>query len=349
MKVVHAIYSLITGGTENMLIDIVNQQCQYADVHLIIINDIVNDEYIKNIDKRVNIFRLNRIEGSKYQLLSSWIRIDKFLRSIKPDVIHCHNHNIIPFFLLWRKITCLTVHCLNIPTKYLKYYNKIFSISKAVQDDLIKRANIKSILIYNGILLDDFQRKNNYSEIELESFYIIQVGRLFYQTKGQDIAIRALSLLVKKYTNLHINLSFAGEGNDLEILQFLAKELNLENNITFLGNMKKDWISTNLSNYHLLIQPSREEGFGLTIIEGFASGIPVIASKAGGLYEILHILNSGISINPDSCDDLADAISMVIDAYVNNKIKDTDFLIKENSKLSLFDVKTTAKKYIDNY
>lgn len=103
MKILHAIYSFNTGGSETLLVDIINQQCKTESVSLLIVNDKFNQSLLETVDKRAGVFLIGRKEGNKLQLFTSSGKINAVLRKIRPDVIHCHDSNLFPFFAGWRK------------------------------------------------------------------------------------------------------------------------------------------------------------------------------------------------------------------------------------------------------
>ena len=66
MKMVHIIWALSIGGSESMLVDIVNEQSKTEKVYLIIIvNNIISESLLKNINKRVHIHKIGRTPGSR--------------------------------------------------------------------------------------------------------------------------------------------------------------------------------------------------------------------------------------------------------------------------------------------
>jgi glycosyltransferase involved in cell wall biosynthesis len=350
MKVIHVIFTFLTGGSETMLVDIVKQQCKEVSVSLIIINDKVNGELLDTIDKRVNIFPLKRKEGNKIQLLRIYFEINRIVNRINPDIIHCHDNKLFPFFIKWRKKLCLTVHNVNLSHSFLKYYSKVFVISTAVQKDIKKRTGIEARIVFNGIEIDRYISRINYDfNPEKDEFKLVQVSRLFPEQKGQHIAIRSMEYLKKQHPGINIKLYFVGDGDALPELEKLAIECNVREQLVFSGSVSRDWIKNNLQHYHLLIQPSLFEGFGLTIIEGFASGLPVIASDLDGPKEIIEHLNNGILVQPNDPIDLADKIRQIYESYLSNKLQESNFVIRDKSRLKIFDIQTTAKKYLSYY
>ena len=347
MKILHSIFSFNTGGAETMLVDIINQQCNTESISLLIVNDKLNKSLLETIDKRVDVFLIGRKESNKLQLFSTFWKIIAILNKIRPDVIHCHDNKLFPFFIGLRKKTYLTVHALNLSCWFLKCYKQVFAISQAVKDDLKKRANVNAKLVYNGIAIDEYQQRMDYTHRQI--FKIVQISRLDSQYKGQHIAIQAVAYLTEKYPDINFTLSFIGDGEDKDKLKTLAVENNIENGIIFLGQKSRLWIKNNLQEFDVLIQPSLNEGFGLTIIEGLAAGLPVIASNLDGPKEILDFLNVGLTIEAGNPNDLAEKILLVNKGFASGNLLNTNYLIKDKKRLDVFAIQTTAFNYIELY
>jgi glycosyltransferase involved in cell wall biosynthesis len=343
MKIIHAIFSFHVGGAETMLVDIINQQCKEASVVLIVVNSKINADLLSTIDERVSVFLLNREESSKFQLPAVFLQINRIVNTINPDVIHCHDNKLFPFFFRWKRKTCMTVHSVNLSTRFLKHYRKIFAISAAVQQNIKKLTGIDARIVHNGIEIIQYQSRLNYDyDPEKDEFKIIQISRLFPIQKGQQVAIKAMSLLKEQNPNLNIKMYFIGEGEALKELEEMTFKHNVQDRIVFKGVVNREWIKNNLHNYNVLIQPSLIEGFGITIIEGFACGLPVIASNLDGPREIIETLHSGLLVKPNDPADLADKINQVFHTYVNKTI-DNKYIVSDD--IFKFDISTTVKNY----
>ena len=350
MKIIHAIFSFHVGGAETMLTDILNRQCKEASVSLIIVNSKVDADLLNTIDQRVNIYLFNRKESDKFQLLSTFLKINQLVAKINPDVIHCHNNNLFPFFVIWRKKCCLTVHNTRLSTLFLKNYHIVFAISTSVQEDIRKRAGIFAPIVYNGIEIDQYKRRAIYEFCkEKDTFKIVQLSRLFPEQKGQHIAMQSICIL--KEQNLNVKLYLVGGGNSDELIRLkeLAIKYDIEDQIEFVGQVDRHWIKNNLKNYHLLIQPSLYEGFGITIIEAFACGLPVVASDLDGPKEICCLLNAGLLAKAGDPKDLAEKIFKVYQSYLSNTLEDNNYILENKNCMDIFDIHTTSKTYIDNY
>jgi glycosyltransferase involved in cell wall biosynthesis len=350
MNILHVIFNLTTGGAETMLIDILNHQSSQASVSLLIINDVVDINLLNTIDKRVNIYLINRKERNKLQLLTTFIKVNLLLNKQKPDIIHCHDNKLFPFFIFNTSKTVLTVHAMAQNTRFVKYFKDVFAISKSVKNDVDKRTGLQTKIIYNGIIINDYLKRNEYNFFhESEQFKIILLSRLCPTIKGQHIAIDALKLLKRDTLTINISITFVGCGNALNDLIEHAKQYKISDSVEFLGKVDRNWVKNNLHEYHLLIQPSLSEGFGLTVLEGFAAGLPVIASDIDGPREILTSLQAGLTVEPGNPQALANKIMTVYECYCAGNIENTNFINRDPSKLQQFDVTTTANNYLKEY
>ena len=221
-------------GKENLLVDISNIQCKKNDVHIWIINNYYDEKLLEKFNKKINVIKFNRKINSKS--LFPFLRMNLHLLKLKPDVVHTHDAYIIkifPFIPKSRFVT--TIHNTRLFENCLFAYKKIFVISEAVRNDLytcgLAKISEKVVTIYNGIEFPYIKKKNNF--IINNPLMIIQVGRLKMDQKGQDLSIKALSVLKKVGISFHFDI--VGTGPDLTLLKDLVHKYQLENEISFLG------------------------------------------------------------------------------------------------------------------
>ena len=69
----------------------------------------------------------------------------------------------------------------------------------------------------------------------------------------------------------------------------LTAELHAETYVRFLGKQTQDYVAAHLTDYDLFVQPSRWEGFGLTVAEAMAAGVPVLVSEGQGPAEVTPV------------------------------------------------------------
>jgi glycosyltransferase involved in cell wall biosynthesis len=350
MKILHAIYNLTTGGAETMLIDILNQQCRKASVSLIIVNDKVDENLLATIDKSVKVYIIGRQESRKMQLFTAFFKINRLLITLKPDAIHCHDNKLFPFFIRYRSKTFLTIHSVRLYDRFLKYYRRVFAISAAVKEDLKKRSGVDAQIVLNGIEIAEYQKRADYRYNPVSDiFKVVLLSRLFPQQKGQDIAIQAIAFMKERYPEVNITLTLVGDGEALSSLKAQSQQCNVDDRVVFAGQASRQWVKEHLKDYHLLIQPSRVEGFGLTVIEGFAAGLPVIASNLDGPKEIFDTLGIGLPTEIGNAEDLAEKIHDVYASYCSGNLLKTNYLPADQSHLKQFDIQTTAENYLKEY
>ena len=203
----------IQGGGRKQCWSIINEQVKTEQVWLIVVNDVVNNSLLEQFNKQVNVVLVGRKEGSRNP--APIIRLSWLFLLIRPDIIHCHHHSlirIIPF----RKKSVLTVHDVNIPVSDFKSFKKIFAISNTVKLDIEKRSDIKPIMIYNGIRVDEIRQKENY---EFDLYKIVQVSRLDHKKKGQHILLKAIDILVNERNIQNIYVDFIGDGKSCRLFQ----------------------------------------------------------------------------------------------------------------------------------
>jgi glycosyltransferase involved in cell wall biosynthesis len=346
MKILHIVFSFKSGGIENMLVDILNHQSINNEVHLLISDGEHDPELVAKINQHVNIIILNR---KKNILILLWlIKLIFQLITIRPDVVHSHAWKFIKILKYFNFRKILTLH--NRANEFWSYemefccYDQIVSISEFVKDDFLKSGICSTKVINNGIDFKSFRKRKEYG---FDSFQIIQVGRLFTLQKGQDILIRALYRIIHDFGFRNVHLTLVGDGPSEEQIKTLINSLGLNNYCSLPGRKDRNWLHENLCNYNLLVQPSRNEGFGLTVIEGIAAKIPVLVSNIEGPIEIIERGELGYYFETESDKNCAEALMQIINT--------PDFKIKSLTEKSYdkakrkYDISKTVADYLEVY
>jgi glycosyltransferase involved in cell wall biosynthesis len=345
VKIVHFIWSFETGGAEVMLADIVNRQAHVEAVSLVIGNDVVDSAVLKLVSSQVRIVLLKRKAGSLNPL---WIlRLSHLLRAIQPDIIHCHNASAVRALVFERCPKVVTIHDTRFsPDSALVNFDRVFAISSAVKHDIEERfPGICPIVVYNGIDFAAVSRRAGHSSCE---FRMVQISRLAHEIKGQDILLRAISLLKSQYGVHDLRLDFIGEGTSRGYLSNLVEELGLSGCIHFRGKLPRADNYAHLCEYSVLVQPSRWEGFGLTVLEGIAAEIPVLVSDIEGPTEIISIVGGGYSFRSGDPVHCAEMLFKIHEDAADS-IKHQALIELRVRAAALFDINATATEYISQY
>lgn len=143
---------------------------------------------------------------------------------------------------------------------------------------------------------------------------VVTAGRL-HEVKGFDVLLDAAALVRRRIPDLEVKIfgePQAGHEEYADGLRRRARELGLEGGaVTFEGYC--DDLTLAWKGARLYVQPSRREAFGLAALEAMAVGLPVVASRVGGLAENVTTDSTGILVPPADPDALADAMLRVLD------------------------------------
>ena len=148
--------------------------------------------------------------------------------------------------------------------------------------------------------------------------------------KGMDLVVPAFARVRAKYPNTR--LIVVGDGSLRERMQRQAQELNCADGIEWAGRQPQDRLTDWYGRMDIVLMPSRSEGFGLTAIEAMANGCVVVASRTGGLPEVVRDREVGLLHKPESITDMV--------VKIVSLLGDTDLLSRYS---------TAALAYVGQY
>ena len=258
------------------------------------------------------------------------------IKKLNPDIIHTHNCCFFTYFLAfgfrkkkWKYFhTCHSVpevEATNLEHLVRSFYSRRklitnIGISPIVSRGFEERYKIGKVpYVLNGIPL------NNDSAV-VEKKYDFIICASIDENKNHRLLIESFKSL-KNYKSL--NLICLGGGPLLDECRKLVKDNDLEKNIMFLGPVSD--VGLYLEQSKVFVLPSKNEGFPISILEAMNYGLPIIASKVGGIPDFVSDKN-GILFDPNKSDQLVDAMDKVI--------SDNEFY----SRISLYN-----KEYVKNF
>jgi glycosyltransferase involved in cell wall biosynthesis len=164
--------------------------------------------------------------------------------------------------------------------------------------------------IPNGVTLSNFtEHAKQPSDLDATiqpGKYAIMLGRLKYR-KGTDVLLQAMARTPEKNC---VQLVIVGDGEERAILEVLADQLGLQERVRFVGTVTGEAKSYLLQNARFGVVPSRQwEAFGLVVLEGYASGLPMIATDMPGLADLIRPGTTGLVVPPESPEALAGALT----------------------------------------
>lgn len=362
MKVTHIFWSLGFGGIETMLVNIANEQAEAgAEVSIIIINDWLEESLVNRLSPCVRLVRLNRRLHS--HSLSFIYQLNRALDRVSPDVIHLHSSGLIRLLCSKQsRVACSTLHDLPtgavrrgrlmnlLPFAHMALYEssnvvnidevpKVFAISNAVQQALHDNYRVESTVVCNGIVTSRFVSRPEI--MPRGRLRIVMVSRLEHEKKGQDLLIRAAAVLQGAVT-----VDFIGIGSSMEYLKQLTVELHVKEYVRFLGKQTQDYVAAHLADYDLFVQPSRWEGFGLTVAEAMAAGVPVLVSEGQGPAEVTQGNRYGWLFANGDAEDVSRQIAFIKEHYSEAMTKACE---AKDYVRNMYDVSVTARSYLREY
>lgn len=114
---------------------------------------------------------------------------------------------------------------------------------------------------------------------------LLLCGTLAQLYKGADLLIEALALL--RAQGRDVDAAVAGDGQYRPWLERLALEKGVDDRIVFLGNLSRGQVADQLDRSDIFVMPSRTEGLPRSLLEAMAKGLPSLASRVGGIPELL--------------------------------------------------------------
>lgn len=200
--------------------------------------------------------------------------------------------------------------------KLMNKSDALIAVSKYTVDELTQLYGIdekKIHVIYNGVDTKKFKPRQNRDELrrefglEKDNKVVLFVGRLYHR-KGLETLLQSVPAVLKEFSNVRFVISGKGFKKKEESLRNLAKELGIEDDVTFLGYVSDEKLPHLYSASDIFVLPAIYENFPFAILEAQSSGLPVISTNVGGIPEFLENNNNGFLIEPREPNQLAQKI-----------------------------------------
>jgi glycosyltransferase involved in cell wall biosynthesis len=178
-------------------------------------------------------------------------------------------------------------------------------------------------VIHSGVNLNFFKRSNmesnpgrNELAIPPDSLVVGYVGWLI-PIKGVTHLVNAMAEVVQRHPNSLLVLVGKGDGNGEEEIKLKeqVENLGLADNVRFLG-WRSD-VDTIMGCFDIFVLPSLNEGMGRVLVEAMAAGLPIVASRVGGIPDLVKHGENGLLVPPAN----AGALEQAISDLLNDKAK----------------------------
>ena len=200
--------------------------------------------------------------------------------------------------------------------KLMKRSDALIAVSKYTVDELTELYGIKKEkihVIYNGVDTEKFKPRSNRAELrrefglEEDKKIVLFVGRLYHR-KGLEVLLRSIPPVLKDFNNVKFVISGKGFKKKEENLRKLAKQLDIEDHVTFLGYVPDEKLPNLYSASDVFVLPAIYENFPFAILEAQSTALPVISTKVGGIPEFIVNAQNGFLIDVGDSRQLAQRI-----------------------------------------
>ena len=320
MKIAHIILTSQNGGAEKVFIDYVELLKNIGHENFAIIK---NDAPYSSKLEKLEIKTQKIVNKLGYYDFLAIKKIKDFVEENKIDIVIAHAgksmvlaHKSLKKIINKKVILVAVNHSNNVKRSLCA--DIIFSVNKEIFFKTIdkKRTPENSFVIYNAIDLKGFEPNFCEYNFSKKSPIILGVIGRLDKGKGFENVIEGLKILQKKSTQKFI-LKIAGTGEEMANLQKKAKDLNLENSIEFLG-----WIADSkdfFAQIDIFILPSKNETFGLVILEAMKFSRPIIATNCDGPKEILRHEIDGLLVDLKSSEPLPNQIAKAVEKIISDE------------------------------
>jgi len=321
MRVLWMIDSLGPGGAESLMVPLLkNLKNQVEDPRVCVLNIRLGNPIAADINSLG--IPVDLIQVQNLRSFSSQWQLFNYIRKHRPDIIHTQLETSDILGSLGAKLLGIpsisTVHTLDVPSSRMKKYwrnllrwnclkliaKRVIVVSEFTRQHYIGLGfNKKKLLtIYNGIDLNQFIQKEITRPCKKEIFglpddsVVITTVAVLRELKGLQYMLYAIPGLMAKIPNLYY--AIVGDGDYRETLENLARSLGISDRVVFMSHRTD--IPKILAASNLFVYPTLKDALPTALLEAMAAGVPIVASKIGGVPEIIENDVSGLLVPPAS-------------------------------------------------
>ena len=282
--------------------------------------------------------------------------LDLFLHNPKPDIFFTPTHYAPRFSPISTTVSIMDLSYIHFPdlfrksdlyqlknwTSYsVKNASKVFTISEASKNDIIKEYGVSSekvVVTYPGIKLKTQMSKTLNDKYGVQGEYVLFVGTL-QPRKNIVRLIEAFS----KLENKKINLVIVGKKGWMykEILD-APRKFNVQDRVKFLDFVSDEDLAQIYKNALCFVLCSLYEGFGLPVLEAMKYGCPVVTSNVSSLPEAGG--DAAIYVNPLDVDDIAKNLELIINPSADGEKLRKELIKKGYEQVKKFSWEKTARE-----
>ena len=363
--ILHVIHHLVVGGMENGLVNLINRMPQECLRHAVACIENYSDFRQRITRADTEVIALHRAEIGVWKMRYELFQL---CRRLQPRVVHSRNLSGLDA-LAPAKLAGVR-HCIHgehgwdmhdlygtrwrpaiLRRLHSPLVDRYIVVSKDLERYLIRRVGVAASRIsqiYNGVDTEHFAPRRDELGNGLPADFADQdmlvigtVGRL-QPVKDQATLLRAFARLVRSHTR--VRLAVIGDGPLRGELQTLSEELGIDKLMWLPGAIGN--VSDALRRFDVFVLPSLSEGISNTLLEAMASGVPVVATAAGGNLELIDDGHSGRLFPPGD----VTALVQILAGYVlDPSLREAHAVAARRIAVERFSLGTMVTKYQEIY
>lgn len=358
LTIAHIFSGDLWAGAEVMIFNLLKHLKEYHHLELLALS--LNEGTLTQKLREVGI-KTYLIREDKYNFFQIYYKILRILKSLRIDLIHSHRYkeNLIalllrPFFPSARLLA--TIH--GLPESFSKekrlksngisrlnffilknYFSSIIAVSEEMKNSLVEESGFfpdEIQVIHNGIGIPP-----EIEAISQNRFHIGTTGRMV-PVKDYYLFLDIAAVVTKQAP--YVRFSILGDGPLKDELRKRAKELQLDGHVNLLPTQPNPF--PYYRSLDIYLNTSIHEGIPLSILEAMACGKPVVASKVGGIPEIISHTKEGLLVDGRKPQDYAYACLTLIK---NQVLRDQMGKAAREKIATHFNVANMAQCYYELY
>lgn len=322
MKILYGITKSNFGGAQRYVFELACEADRRGDEVSVLCGG--DGQLVKKLgEKNIKTITLDKLERdiAITKEVSSFIKIIQVLKKESPDVFHINSSKMGGLGALAGRISgvkkiVFTSHgwAFNEPRpwwqkiiiKFLTWWmimwaHQTICVSEKTRLDVSSFPFVKKKLkvIHNGVKTFPLLEKGSHT------FTVGAISEL-HRIKGLDTLLRAWAKFVKNHES---KLIIIGGGEERTNLENMARNLGILDSVEFKGFI--DNARSHLSYFDIFCMPSRSEAMPYSLLEAGVSGIPTIATKVGGIPEVIENGINGILVSPEDSEALFSSLVLL--------------------------------------
>lgn len=329
LRVTHVVLSLDSGGLERIVLELIRGGVSGGHEISVICLERPGTLAQDARDAGATLNCLNKLPGIRPRIAQG---ISQVLRRHRPHVVHTHQVGALAYAgpaAYWSGVPAVvhTEHGKHYSSRWKtkmlgrvasRFAQKICCVSEDILHEVIREGvapAAKCAFVPNGIDTSRFFRvhdsvaaRRTRAGVPAAALVVGTVGRLT-EVKRQSSLIRSFAALLSQLPTIPFHLLIVGDGPEGANLENLTDELGIRNRVTFSGYQPQPEYYLGLMDIFALT--SRSEGMPLAVLEAWAAGIPVVATRVGGLPRLIKHGTTGLLVELDNIPELTSCLGQL--------------------------------------